>query len=151
MTRLPIIIRPPIFALLLIIISIILHFTYPLKTIIFPPYNLFGITALIVGLWISLKGKNTFQKLGAPLIPGQKPILIVKEGLYNLTRNPMYLGFIISLLGIAIILGSISAFISPLFFYIIINFFFIPFEERLMENNFGQDFLDFKKQIRRWF
>ena len=151
MKPLPLIIRPPIIALFLIIISIILHYTYPIQIIFTLPYNLFGLTGIIIGLWISLKGKNTFNKLGAPVIPGTKPILIVKKGLYNYTRNPMYLGFILFLIGLAIIIGSISAFISPILFFIIINFFFIPFEERLMQRNFKNDFLEYKKQVRRWF
>ena len=42
---------------------------------------------------------KTFEKLGNPLIPGSKSKLVVKEGLFRFTRNPMYLGFIIFLLG----------------------------------------------------
>ena len=151
MKPLPFIIRPPIFALFLIIISVILHYTYPIKIIFIFPYNLFGLTGIIIGLCIAFNGKKTFQKLGAPVIPGTKPLIIVKEGLYNYTRNPMYLGFIIFLLGLAIIIGSISAFLSPIVFFIIINFFYIPFEEKLMEKIFGKEFLNYKNQVRRWF
>jgi len=150
MKPVPLLFRPPIFALALIILSIILHFTYPVGKIINYPINLLGIVGLVIGLYIALKGKNTFQKLGAPVIPGKKPKIIVREGLFKFTRNPMYLGFIIFLLGIAVLLGSIVALISPMVFFLIINFIFIPFEERLMERTFGKKYLEYKKQVRKW-
>lgn len=149
--RIPLLFRPPFIALASIILSIILHFIYPINKIINYPINLLGITGVVIGLWIAFKGKNTFHKLGTPLIPGEKPKVIVREGLFKFTRNPMYLGFIIVLLGIAFLFGSIMAFISPIIFLLIMNFIFIPFEERLMEKTFGKKYLDYKKQVRRWF
>jgi len=62
----------------------------------------------------------------------------------------MYLGMVVILIGAAILLGSISAFISPFVFFIIMNGTFIPHEEKALEEAFGQDFVDYKRRVRCW-
>lgn len=150
MKPVPPLFRPPPIALLLIAISIFLHFTFPIMRIIYYPYNLLGIGVIVVGLFIMIWGVKAFQKLETPLIPGEKPKKVVIKGPFTFSRNPMYLGFVIFLLGIAILLGSIIAFISPIGFFLIIHFFFIPFEEKLMEKTFGKKYIEYKKSVRRW-
>ena len=142
--------RPPVLALLIIIISAVLHFTYPIKQLIYFPYNLLGITGLVIGFWILAWGKKTFGKLDTPLSPGEKPKNLVTSGPFKFTRNPMYLGFVIFLLGVAVLFGSLVAFISPVIFFLIIHFAFIPFEEKLMEKTFGKKYLDYKRNVRKW-
>ena len=62
----------------------------------------------------------------------------------------MYLGMVIILTGVAVLLGSITPFLVPAGFFITMNVVFIPDEERAMEETFGEQFLDYKKRIRRW-
>jgi len=75
---------------------------------------------------------------------------MVAEGTYKFTRNPMYLGVTIALLGAAIFFGNALSFLSPLIFFLIMNYYFVPREEKLMENIFGKKYLEYKKQVRRW-
>jgi len=150
MKPVPPLLRPPVLALLIIIISATLHFSFPVRQLIYFPYNLLGITGIVVGIWLAAWGKETFQKLDTPVKPGEKPKNLVTSGPFKFTRNPMYFGFVISLLGIAILFGSLIAFISPVIFFLIIRFAFIPFEERLVRKTFGKKYLDYKKRVRRW-
>jgi len=62
----------------------------------------------------------------------------------------MYLGMIAILLGGAIVLGSITAFFFPILFFIAMEIVFIRYEEISLEEIFGQTYLDYKKQVRRW-
>lgn len=150
MKPLPILLRPPLIALALIVISVIFHFNFPILQIIYYPFNLLGIGGIIIGLYVALSGKKTFQKLETPLMPGEKPKKLVEEGLFKISRNPMYLGFIVALVGVAALFGSLIAFISPIVFFIVINFILIPLEEKLMEKTFGKKYLEYKKRVRRW-
>jgi len=144
-----VVLRPPLVAFSLILISVILHFIFPIKIIIALPYTLFGIFGIIFGLGLALWGKKTFEKLKTSVRFG-KPTKLVTSGPYTFTRNPMYLGFVIFLLGISVLLGSIIAFIAPLMFFIIMNFGFISFEEKWMEKIFGKKYREYKKRVRRW-
>ena len=71
-------------------------------------------------------------------------------GSYKLTRNPMYLGVSIALFGAAFYFGNLLSFLSPLIFFIAVNLYFVPSEERLMESIFGKKYIDYKKKVRRW-
>lgn len=70
--------------------------------------------------------------------------------MYRLTRNPMYLGLLLVLVGWAIVLGSVSSFIVlPLFVVILTVQQIIP-EEKVLEQKFGQQYRDYKQSVRRW-
>ena len=53
-------------------------------------------------------------------------------------------------LGIAIILGSLVTILAPVAFFLTMQIFFIPDEEKAMEQTFGQEYLDYKKRVRQW-
>lgn len=143
--------RPPVIAVILLVISIILHFIFPIAKIIFYPYKLSGILLIVVGLWIAIWGGLDFKKTDTPLTPYErKPRKLVVAGPFKFTRNPMYFGIFLFLFGIAIIFGTISAFISPIAFFIFINFGFIPYEEKMLEKIFGKKYVEYKKKVRKW-
>ena len=72
------------------------------------------------------------------------------SGPFRFTRNPMYLGMLIWLTGLAVLLGSLMAFLFPILLFLLANSLIIPLEERLMEETFGESFLDYKRRVRRW-
>ena len=82
--------------------------------------------------------------------PHLKPSALMTSGVFRVTRNPMYLGMTLILFGVSICVGSVSAFVSPAFFYLISERYFIPPEEAVMENVFGEKYLEYKRRVRRW-
>jgi protein-S-isoprenylcysteine O-methyltransferase Ste14 len=75
---------------------------------------------------------------------------IVTSGLYKFSRNPMYVGLLIILTGYAIWLGSVTPFLLlPLFYWLITQMQIKP-EERILQQKFGQEYLDYKNTVRRW-
>jgi len=75
---------------------------------------------------------------------------VVVGGPYKYSRNPMYAGMIIFLIGLVILFENILGFISPVLFFLIMEFMFIPFEEKKMEKELGKKYLDYKKKVRKW-
>lgn len=84
-----------------------------------------------------------------PLKPEAASHLVI-SGLYRYTRNPMYLGMLLVLIGWAIWLGHVIAFAGPVLFAIVLTRIQILPEETALEARFGQDFRDYKAQVRRW-
>jgi len=76
---------------------------------------------------------------------------IIAVGIYNWTRNPMYLGLIFFQFGLGLVLKFeiISAF--SLLTFIIFNYFVVKREEEYLEKKFGDSYLVYKKKVRRWF
>jgi protein-S-isoprenylcysteine O-methyltransferase Ste14 len=106
---------PPTLFIICAILSIILNFIIQIYIVKYP-YNLIGMILLFIGLIISRTGSNQFQKAETNINTFDEPDKLITSGLFKYSRNPMYLGFVITLLGISIILGTISAFIILIIF-----------------------------------
>ena len=143
-------IKPPHLAILLIFLSWLFSYLFPQFNVINKTYHKFGIIAFILGISLTFWGFHVFKKNKTPIIPGQKPTFVVAEGPYRFTRNPMYIGVTMLLLGISIYIGNVLSFLSPVIFFLAMNYYFVPFEEKLMEKIFGKQYLNYKKQVRRW-
>ena len=144
------IIKPPYIAITLLFLSWLADYLFPQFRVISGDYRYIGILILISGLSITFYSFFLFKKNKTPILPGQKPTFVVAEGPYKFTRNPMYLGVSIGLLGISIYFGNLLTFISPIIFFLAMNLFYIPREEKLMEQLFGKKYSDYKSKVRRW-
>lgn len=141
---------PPSYFFFCIIVSLSMFFVVPKMNLIYFPYNLIlGAPLLLMGLYcissphFTLKRKNTPENY-------QKSTCVVKEDLYRYSRNPMYLGFVIFLIGFSLFVGNILSLVCPIFFFIIMNWMFIPYEEEKMRNELGSKYLKYEKTVRRW-
>jgi len=143
-------IKPPIIAIVLLLISFGLHFLVQGEAKLLASFRFTGIFILVVGFWIIFWAFGLFQKKETPVIPTDIPTTVVSDGPFRFSRNPMYFGMVLILLGAACSVGTFPMFLAPLTFLLIINRIFIPYEERKMEDLFGQTYLDYKRRVRRW-
>lgn len=105
-----------------------------------------------VGAGFDLAGLLAFRKAKTtvnPLTPS-KSATVVTTGVYRLTRNPMYLGLALMLLGLAVYLASVWALFGPLVFAAYITRFQIVPEERVLTARFGAAFSTYCARVRRW-
>ena len=141
---------PPTYFIILFLLSIGLHFIFPIRNIIFHPYNYLGFIFIIFGSVINLWADSLFKKKKTTVKPFEKPFYFIAKGPFSISRHPMYLGFTSILFGLSVLLGSIVAFLSPFALIIILEKRFIVYEEKNLEEAFGKEYLDYKKRARRW-
>mgnify|MGYP001303442824 FL=1 len=113
---------------------------------------IFGSFMIISGLIFIVSAIILFKKYQTtitPLNPSNATKLIT-VGIYKFSRNPMYLGLLLVLLGISIIINLIGGFFLIPLFILYLNLFQIIPEENAMVNLFKDEFLDYKKSVRRW-
>ena len=122
----------------------------PMKPIIGFPWNLLGLPILSFGVYVSLKAKKQFRKSKTPISPNALPTQLHQNGLYRFTRNPMYLGIVIGLIGIALLTTSVINLVFPIIYFFIMDRLFIIKEEANLEKEFGKKILDYKRKTRRW-
>ena len=104
-----------------------------------------GLALDLTGLIAFIRSKTTIN----PLRPTATAALVT-TGPYRVTRNPMYLGMQLILLGWAVFLSNLAALVvAPLFFLYITRFQIIP-EERVLTEKFGAAFTDYQLRVRRW-
>lgn len=141
---------PPVYFLMGIVVMIILNSFAPIYHWLQFPGRYFGIVLMVLGFILSLGSGTLFRRLGTPPRPGVRATVLVTKGAFRFTRNPMYLGLITMLVGVAILLGSLSPIIVIPFFIWIIHSQFIRREEKWMESWFGDSYLEYKRKTPRW-
>ncbi|NMH87358.1 methyltransferase family protein [Flavivirga algicola] len=141
---------PPVLFILCVLLIVGLNFLLPEQTILKPPFSYVGIILIIAGLAIMSQIKKLFDKVNTEIHTFKKPRQLVKKGLFKFSRNPIYLGFTISLIGVWVLTGNLIGLIGILIFFLISNFWYIPYEERSMEKEFGYEYKLYKSKVRRW-
>ena len=141
---------PPTYFFILLFLSIGLHFIFPIKKIIFPPYTYLGFVFIAFGIVLNIWADFLLKKKKTTVKPYKNPTQLITSGSFSISRNPQYLGFAAILLGISINHGTLITFLSPIIFVILMELLFIPFEEKNLERIFRKKYLGYKKRVRRW-
>ena len=81
---------------------------------------------------------------------GLVPSVLITDGPYRFTRNPMYVAELALWLGWALFFGSLAVFLGCIALLLVVNLVFVPREERTLEAAFGQAYLMYKKRVPRW-
>jgi len=145
---------PPVVALLMAIFMWLAARAVPTLDLIVPRRIAVGLALLLLvaGACVSVLGVASFRRARTtvnPLKP-EKASCLVTSGIYRYTRNPMYLGLLLLLLGWAFFLANILAVIFLPAFILYINRFQIRPEEKVLASMFGQDFATYRSKVRRW-
>ena len=138
------------FFIILLILSVLLNFVFPVLVFLSPPFTYCGFLIIGFGLGMIFWGRSLFLKNATTLQPSEEPTSLVTSGPFRLSRNPIYLGMASILLGVAVLLGTLVSLVFPIIFVAVITFFIIPGEERKMEKIFGERYREYKKSVRRW-
>lgn len=109
-----------------------------------------ALALIIGGLVLEFWASGLFQKAGTNVVPYRPATALVTEGPYRFSRNPMYVGFAITYLGLALGLESAIAVALLLPCLFVMNWGVIGREERYLEARFGKAYLDYKAKVRRW-
>lgn len=119
---------------------------------VFPGREFLALILAIAGAMIILLGVASFRRAKTTINP-MKPELssaLVISGIYKLSRNPMYLGFLLVLASWAVFLSNALAFVFVPAFIFYMNRFQIEPEEKALAAKFNQEFVDYKSRVRRW-
>jgi protein-S-isoprenylcysteine O-methyltransferase Ste14 len=109
-----------------------------------------GGVLLVAGLVLLGSFNAAFQRKGTAVEPWKPTTAIVTTGPYRLTRNPAYLGMALVYIGIALLADSLWVLVPLPVVLLIIDRMVIAREERYLERKFGQEYLDYKRRVRRW-
>ena len=109
-----------------------------------------AVALIVAGLGIEMWAAGLFHKAGTAAIPYKPTMALVTGGPFRFSRNPMYVGFALTYLGLAFGLNTPVAIGLLLPCLVVMTWGVILREERYLEAKFGQAYLDYKKRVRRW-
>jgi len=141
---------PPTFFLGAIVLSVALHFLFPLRQLLESPWRLIGIAPLLLGIALNLLADQTFKKHDTTVKPFEESTALITAGVFGITRNPMYLGMTLILLGIALLLGSATPFAVVIVLPVLFDRLFISPEEEMLKDTFDDSFREYRNRVRRW-
>ena len=141
---------PPVYVIVALLAMGVFHVGFPIARFLPPPYHYAGLVLMVLGLALMLWGALHFRRARTAIIPFQPVSALVTSGPYRYTRNPMYLGMAGFLLGVAVLLGTVTPFIVLPAFVGLIRERFILAEEAMLEEAFGRRYIDYKHTVARW-
>jgi protein-S-isoprenylcysteine O-methyltransferase Ste14 len=128
---------------------VVLHVAAPGPRWLAPPWALLGLIPLALGVALHAWALSVFSRSGTTPDPGGRPSVLVRDGPYRRTRNPMYLAGAPILLGAAVLLGSATpALVLPL--YALGASRWVAREEARLAERFGAEWDAYRAAVRRW-
>ena len=141
---------PPVLFLLCLAAMGLLRWAWPIAIWLYPPVTWLGVLPVLAGLGLGLAGVWRFRRHRTRIMPFREAKRLVCDGVYRCTRNPMYLGDVLMLLGVWIALGALSPLAPAALFAIVTDRWYIPVEEEMLRRKFGREFEDYCRRTRRW-
>jgi protein-S-isoprenylcysteine O-methyltransferase Ste14 len=149
-SRLGIKVPPLAYFLAAIAAELLLNRYAPLTALIPYPWRLLGILPIAAGLIIALLAIAQFARQRTTLHTDRLSSALVTAGVFALSRNPMYLAIMLTLVGEALWLGTLSPWLAPLVLAPALQYCFIPCEEALLAEAFGEEYARYEQRVRRW-
>ncbi|WP_029418091.1 methyltransferase family protein [Brevundimonas bacteroides] len=109
-----------------------------------------ALAGLALGLFIEAWAAGMFQNAKTAVQPWKPSTSLVTTGIYGVTRNPIYLGFAITYLALAVGLNSPLALVLLFPCLLVVDRFVIQREEVYLSARFGADYDAYRRRVRRW-
>ncbi len=106
--------------------------------------------AMIGAGWLSTSAFRTMTRAQTGIDPAKPTTAIVSDGAFRISRNPLYLSLTLFYISISLLLHALWALLLLLPLLIIVQIGVIQREERYLEDKFGDEYLRYKNQVRRW-
>jgi len=143
-------IHPPILTLIFIAIAYIAKWLAPIPFVAPAVLRLIGFALVVIGFLCGVAAFLAFRKARTTLDPHGKVSAIVTSGIYRFTRNPIYLGFLLMLIGLPLNSGSYWGVLLAPIFLLSMNSLVIEKEEAYLEKKFKDVYTSYKSRVRRW-
>jgi protein-S-isoprenylcysteine O-methyltransferase Ste14 len=127
---------PPTYLLLALAVMAALHLALPVP--------------LALGVLLNLMADRQFKTHETTVKPFQRSSALVTGFPFSISRNPMYLGMALLLLGVALLLGTVTALVPVVIFPFVVDRVFIRVEERMLAETFGREWEEYRARVRRW-
>ena len=143
-------VHPPLVALLFIAIAYFLGRFVPLPFLVPPILRNIGLLLTFIGCLCGIGALLEFRKARTTLDPHGSSKQIVSSGVYRFSRNPIYVGFLMMVVGLPLTSGFYWGIVLAPFYIMMMNRLVIQHEEAYLEKKFGKTYTSYTSQVRRW-
>lgn len=141
---------PPLHFFLSLVLIAGLAEKWPLAEILPWPWRWLGLFPILAGVWLNYDADRLIKARGTTIKPFKISTALISDGAFRFSRNPIYLGMILILIGEAQLFGRLSPFFVCAAFAALMHFRFVLAEERILRETFGEGFDAYCARTRRW-
>ncbi len=127
-----------------------LHFVWPVAQYLSYPGILVGLVPLGIGFVLNLAADRQFKRHQTTVKPFQRSSALVTGFPFSVSRNPMYVGLTLWLVGLALMMGTVTPWVVVIVFQIVMDLRFVRAEERMLAETFGSEWESYRARVRRW-
>jgi protein-S-isoprenylcysteine O-methyltransferase Ste14 len=109
-----------------------------------------GLIPIAFGIALFAWARVVFRRHQTPLMPWSPSTALVEDGPYAISRNPIYLAFVIMYLGMSFVFDSAYILVMLVVVLVLFDRLQIPREEKYLEAKFGEEFSRYRAKVRRW-
>ena len=146
-------IKPPFLFLGALVLGCLLSLVIPLGPGLGRPNTLAlmaGFGFVLAGLGLAVASVRSFRAAGTSVVPGEPSTALVVTGPYAVTRNPIYVGFVLAYFGLAILLTSVWVLLLLIPVLIVLQRGVVEREEAYLERKFGDAYRRYQARVPRW-
>jgi protein-S-isoprenylcysteine O-methyltransferase Ste14 len=143
-------VHPPVVTLLFIVIAYFLGRFVPLPVAAPVGLRYLGLALTGLGFLLGIGAFLEFRKSRTTLDPHGSSKQVVTSGIYRFTRNPIYLGFLLMVIGLPLNSGLYWGIVVAPFYILLMNHLVIKHEEAYLEKKFGKAYTGYTSRVRRW-
>ncbi len=141
---------PPGYFIEALILIILVHLFLPLGHLVYGLWRCVGFLPLSLGVFLNIAADKKIKQYETTVKPYEESRALVTDGVFGVSRNPMYLGMALILGGVALLAGSATPWIIVGGFSVLMDKLFIGPEESMLEQKFGEQFRQYRHLVRRW-
>lgn len=145
-----VIVFPPALLLGTLLLGLLINIAWPWHFTSAAWMKAVGVALFLGGVALTVWGRNTMARAGTHVPPHKPTLVIVTDGPFRLTRNPLYLGGTIAFIGLSLGTNLIWGLILLIPMLLILNWGIVKREERYLERKFGETYLAYKARVPRW-
>ena len=143
-------VHPPIVALIFIVVAYFLGRFIPLPFTAPAILRYIGLALTIIGFLLGIGAFIEFNKAQTTLDPHGSTRQLVTSGIYRFTRNPIYLGFLLMVIGLPLYFGFYWGIVLAPIYIFLMNHLVIQHEEAYLKKKFGDIYTTYISRVRRW-
>ncbi len=143
-------VHPPVVALMFIVIAYFLGRFVPIPVVAPMSVRNVGLLLTFIGFLLGVGAFMEFRKARTTLDPHGTVKQVVTSGIYRFTRNPIYLGFLLMVIGLPLNSGLIWGLIMSPLYIIMMTRLVIEREEAYLEKKFKDQYTTYRSRVRRW-
>ncbi len=140
---------PVIWFLCLFVVLIGLENIYPLPFAL-SFSKIYGLLCLFFALIIVIWTKYLYMRHNTSYDPNKKPVVLITDSIYAISRNPIYIALVLAFFGVSLILSLSYSLPGTLSLYLILSRHIIPHEEKELEMIFKDRYLEYKSSTPKW-